>query len=170
MNPSLIRELNQMQRRFDQLWDDVFTPLSTPFTALPVRSAFDYNPPCDIDESDSHYVISLDVPGMRKEDLHVEVQGDNLILSGSRREERVSKRAEPTFAERYQGKFYRSMTIPGLSEESKIEAVYRDGVLRVAVPKEPSAQKKAIPISEEKTGFWSKLLGKGEERREEKAA
>jgi HSP20 family protein len=170
MNQSLLRELNQMQRRFDRLWDDVFTPLSTPFATIPARSAFEYNPPCDIDESDSHYIVSLDVPGMSKEDLHVEVQGDQLILSGSRREEHVSRRAEPTVAERYQGKFYRSMTIPGLSEESKIEAVYKDGVLRVAVPKELSAQKKVIPISEEKTGFWSKLLGKAEERREEKAA
>ena len=170
MNPSLFRELNNMQRRFDRLWEDVFTPLSTPISALPSRTAFEYSPPCDIDESDSHYLISLDVPGMSKDHLHVEVQGDNLILSGSRKEEHVSKREEPYVSERYQGKFYRSMTIPGLSESSKIEAVYKDGVLRVAVPKQPSAQKKMIPIAEEKSSFWSKLLAKSEERKEEKAA
>jgi len=163
---SLFRELNNIQRRFDRLWEDVFTPFSTPLA----RPVFDYSPPCDIEESDSHYVVSLDIPGMSREDLKVEVQGDNLIMSGSRKEEYVSKRAEPHVSERYQGKFYRSMTIPGLSEESKIEAIYKDGVLRVAVPKVAAARKKMIPIAEEKSGFWSKLLGKGEEKREEKAA
>jgi HSP20 family protein len=62
------------------------------------------------------------------------------------------------------------MSFPGLKEDSKIEAVYRDGVLRVAVPKAAPAKKKTIEIAEEKSGFWNKLLGRVEEKRETKAA
>ncbi|MFM8269314.1 MAG: Hsp20/alpha crystallin family protein [Pseudomonadota bacterium] len=159
------RDLNNIQRRFDRLLEDVFAPRSSE-----VESAVDYIPPCDVEETDSHYVVSLDVPGMAKENLHVEVSDDNLIISGSRKEERVTKKTEPQVSERYQGKFFRSMSFPGLTEQSKIEAVYKDGVLRVAVPKAPEAKRKTITIADEKSGFWSKLLGRAEEKREEKAA
>jgi len=159
------RDLNNIQRRFDRLWEDVISP-----SAMEPLTELEYSPPCDVEEMDSHYVVSLDIPGLSKENLKVEVSGDNLIISGHRKEERVSEKGEPQISERYQGRFSRSMTIPGLSEESKIEAIYKDGVLRVAVPKAPSAKKKSIPISEEKGSFWAKLLGRAEERREEKAA
>ena len=98
------------------------------------------------------------------------MQGENLVISGSRKEEHISKKATPKVSERYQGSFYRSMSFPGLSEDSKIEAVYKDGVLRVAVPKVPEAKRKSIPISGEKTGVFAKLLGRVEEKRAEKAA
>jgi len=159
------RDINQFQRRFDRLLDELISPVS-----IEAPTAMEYTPPCDIEESDTHYVVSLDVPGMAKENLHVEVSGDCLVISGSRKEEHVSKKGEPQISERYQGKFYRSMSFPGLTEESKIEAIYKDGVLRVAVPKAEAAKRKAIPISEEKSTFWTRILGKPEERKETKAA
>ncbi|NBX75725.1 MAG: Hsp20/alpha crystallin family protein [Proteobacteria bacterium] len=159
------RDLNNLQRRFDRLWEDVFVPATSE-----AQTVVDYVPPCDLEETDSHYVVSLDVPGMSKENLHVEVSGENLIITGSRKEERITKKGEPQISERYQGKFFRSMSFPGLTEESKIEAVYKDGVLRVAIPKAPQAKKKAIEIADEKSSFWSKLLGRVEEKRAEKAA
>ncbi|NBX93450.1 MAG: Hsp20/alpha crystallin family protein [Proteobacteria bacterium] len=159
------RDLSNIQRRFDQLWEDVIEP-------SPNLSAqeFDYSSPCDVEETDSHYVMSLDVPGIPKENLKVEVQGDCLVITGSRKEERVSRKGEPEISERSQGRFYRSMSIPGLTEDSKIEAAYKDGVLRVAVPKAPSSRGRTVPIGEEKGGFWTKLLGRSEEKKVEKAA
>jgi len=159
------RDLNNLQRRFDRLWEDAFAPVSSE-----AQSVVDYIPPCDVEETENHYVVSLDVPGMSKDNLHVEVSDENLIISGSRKEERVTKKTEPQVSERYQGRFFRSMSFPGLSDESKIEAVYKDGVLRVAVPKAPAARKKTITIADEKSSFWSKLLGRAEEKKEEKAA
>jgi HSP20 family protein len=159
------RDLNNLQRRFDRLWEDVFSPLSSES-----EQSVDYVPPCDVEETESHYVVSLDVPGMSKDDLNVEVTGENLVITGSRKEERKTKKGEPHISERYQGRFCRSMSFPGLSEDSKIEAVYRDGVLQVAVPKAPEAKKKTITIADEKSSFWSKLLGQAEEKKAEKAA
>lgn len=159
------RDLNNLQRRFDRLWEDVFAPMSSE-----TQTVMDYIPPCDVEETETHYVVSIDVPGMSKENLKVEVSDENLIISGSRKEERVAKKTEPQVSERYQGRFFRSMSFPGLTDESKIEAVYKDGVLRVAVPKSPAAKKRTIAIADEKSSFWSKLIGRGEEKREEKAA
>lgn len=159
------RDLNNIQRRFDRLWDEVFT-----VSPIETTSVADFTPPCDVEETESHYVISLDVPGMSREDLQVEVAGDNLIISGSRKEEHISRKGEPQVSERYHGKFYRSMNFPGLTEDSKIEAVYKDGVLRVAVPRAVAAKKKMVEIAQEKSSFWNKLLGKVEEKRETKAA
>jgi HSP20 family protein len=115
-------------------------------------------------------VLPLNFHWMSKENLHVEVTGENLVITGSRKEERMTKKGEPHISERYQGRFYRSMSFSGLSEDSKIEAVYRDGVLRVAIPKAPEAKKKTIPIADEKSSFWSKLLGQVVETKAEKAA
>lgn len=159
------RDINNIQRRFDRLLEDVFSPVT-----IETQNVMDYTPPCDVEETDTHYVVSLDVPGMAKENLNVEVSGDCLVISGSRKEEHISKRGEPQITERYQGRFYRSMSFPGLTEESKIEAIYKDGVLRVAVPKAAGTKKKTVPISEEKSSFWSKLLGKPEEKKEHRAA
>lgn len=159
------RDMNNIQRRFDRLFEDVFTPVSR---EIPEMEA--YTPPCDIEEAESHYVVSLDVPGMSRENLKVEISGDNLVISGHRKEENITSTGEPQVSERYQGKFYRTMSFPGLNEKSKVEAVYKDGVLRVAVPKAVAEKKTSIPIAEDKGGLLHKILGRVEGKKEEKAA
>jgi HSP20 family protein len=164
MNTRLsVRDINNIQRRFDNLLEELFEPLAP----LELRSVGEYSPPCDIEETESHYVVSLDVPGMAKEDLNVEVSGDSLIISGSRKEEHLSKKGQPQMSERYQGSFFRCMSLPGLTEDSKIEAIYKDGVLRVAIPRAYATKKKTVPISAEKTSFWNRLLGRPEEKQKE---
>lgn len=159
------RDLNNIQRRLDRLFEDVFTPASREISEMEA-----YTPPCDIEEADSHYVVSLDVPGMSRENLKVEISGENLVISGHRKEEHITSKAEPQISERYQGKFYRTMSFPGLNEKSKVEAVYKDGVLRVAVPKATAEKRTSIPISEDKGGLMNRILGRIEGKKEEKAA
>lgn len=159
------RDLNNIQRRLDRLFEDVFTPASREISEMEA-----YTPPCDIEEADSHYVVSLDVPGMSRENLKVEISGENIVISGHRKEEHITSKAEPQISERYQGKFYRTMSFPGLNEKSKVEAVYKDGVLRVAVPKATAEKRTSIPISEDKGGLMNRILGRIEGKKEEKAA
>lgn len=159
------RDLNNIQRRLDRLFEDVFTPVSREISEMEA-----YTPPCDIEEADSHYVVSLDVPGMSRENLKVEISGENLVISGHRKEEHITSKTEPQISERYQGKFYRTMSFPGLNEKSKVEAVYKDGVLRVAVPKATAEKRISIPISEDKGGLMNRILGRIEGKKEEKAA
>jgi len=159
------RDLNNIQRRLDRMFEDVFAPVSREISEMEA-----YTPPCDIEEADSHYVVSLDVPGMSRENLKVEISGDNLVISGHRKGERITSTAEPQISERYQGKFYRAMSFPGLNEKSKVEAVYKDGVLRIAVPKAVVEKATSIPIAEDKGGLLHKILGRTEVKKEEKAA
>lgn len=127
-------------------------------------------PACDIEDKDSHYVMSFDVPGIPKENLDIEVVNGQLRISG----ERKSEKKEGDYSEKRYGRYERIMSLPeGVSEED-IEANYENGVLSVAVPKVESSRQdsgKKISISEgKKDGVWKKLLGgKISEKKEDKS-
>ncbi|MGZ3654356.1 MAG: Hsp20/alpha crystallin family protein [Bdellovibrionota bacterium] len=118
------------------------------FWALPSRASdFEQSaawaPPADIEEEEGHYLLKLDVPGVNKEDVSIEVEHDQVLVSGTR------KAAEKPglYSERRAGKFQRSFTLPTHVDTSKIEAKYEDGVLSIHVPKAESAKPRQIKIS-----------------------
>lgn len=113
--------------------------------ADPVVRTNDYH----FTEAKDHYLISVDVPGVRKEDLRIELEGDQLWIRG----ERKSSDGRSAF------KYEHTFTVPPLVAEEHIEAHYEDGVLRVALPKQEKAKGRAIPIQSAPEGFFSKLLG-----------
>jgi HSP20 family protein len=114
-----------------------------------------FHPACEIEETESHYLMSVDLPGISKNDINIEVKNNQLFITGERKYENKNRRA----SERFYGKFHRVVTLPtGLNSEN-IEAQYQDGVLTVALPKAESAKPKQIKISEGKGGFFGKLLG-----------
>lgn len=106
-----------------------------------------FSPPCDVSEADDHYVMTFDLPGVRKEDLKIEASGALLTLSGEKRrqlpniESYKSQRLERDF-----GTFKRSFTLPVSIDNSKIEAQYKDGVLQLSLPKVQTAQTRLIEI------------------------
>ena len=148
-NPlTLFNELeHDMRRMFDNF--SLGTELDFPknFAAL------------DICDKNSHYVVSVDVPGILKKDINLEVKEGRLCLWG----ERVTEKKDGDYAERHWGRFERSIPIPADADDSKVEAHFENGVLSVAFPKTKEQQTKKISIKEgESEGIWSKLLGKKE--------
>jgi HSP20 family protein len=120
------------------------------------------SPACDIEETQDHYLVSFDLPGIPKDKLRIELKDDQLIVSGERKEERREEVKNRVSSERYYGSLQRSFTLPSAVDPSKVEAHYQDGVLRVAVPKTPeseAAKPKQVQIKEGKEGFFGKLLG-----------
>lgn len=120
-----------------------------------------WSPACEVVEDQDHFLVTLETAGVPKEDLHIEVVNNQLMISGERKAEERRSEKGVTYTERKFGKFERVFRLPvGLNTE-KIEADYRDGVLRVAVPKAETARPRQIQIgSGEKTGFFGKLIGK----------
>lgn len=107
----------------------------------------------DINQTDDHFVLSLDMPGVKAEDIKIEVQGNQLTVSGERKD-RV-------------GKFQRLFTLPDLVDTAKIEAHCENGVLTLAVPKAEKAKSRTIQVQTGQGGFLSKLLGgKKEEQKQ----
>ncbi len=106
-------------------------------------------PETDVTETENEIRVSMDLPGMRADDIDVELENNVLTISGERREEH-SERDEGRFqlAERRWGEFSRSFVLPREVEGDKIDAQYRDGVLTVTIPKAESARRRRIQIGQ----------------------
>jgi HSP20 family protein len=138
--------------------DDMMDRLLIPMTTLK-REAQGFNPACDVEETDSHYLMSFDLPGVSKDDVKIEVVENQLTVSGERKSEKKDDKNNRHVAERYYGSFQRVFTLPSTIDATKVEASYRDGVLQVALPKAESAKPQQIKISDGKGGIFSKLIG-----------
>jgi len=102
-------------------------------------------------ETDHHYLVSTDLPGIKREDLNIEIKNQNLIVSAERKEVSQSKEAK-TY-----GKISRAIALPEDANLENVEAHYEDGVLKIAVEKKKEATAKVIPIQPGKANFFEAL-------------
>jgi HSP20 family protein len=101
----------------------------------------DWSPLVDITETDQEYLFKADLPEMKKDDVKVTVENGMLTISGERKVEREEKNTKFHRIERSFGRFLRTFTIPEDTDASKIAADFKDGVLRVHLPKSAVAKK-----------------------------
>ena len=101
----------------------------------------------EIAEKDNAYVLRGDLPGVRKEDINVSIDGDTVAITAEVRNEKEVKDGERTLrSERYYGKLYRAFTLDQAVEEDTAQAKYADGVLELTLPKKAAAQAKRVTI------------------------
>jgi HSP20 family protein len=110
-------------------------------------SAARWYPSVDVLESKDAYLIRAELPGMKKEEIKVEVKDGTLALSGERKSEQPAEGVEYRHMERVAAKFWRSFTLPETVKQDGIEATYKDGILEVRVPKAEEAKPRQIEIS-----------------------
>ncbi|HVL05850.1 MAG TPA: Hsp20/alpha crystallin family protein [Acidimicrobiales bacterium] len=104
-----------------------------------------FTPLADVEESEDAYVVEIELPGVKRDDVAVEVAGRQLSVSGERKErERVGILRRRT---RTVGRFHYEVVLPGDVEEDSVSASMDEGVLTVRVPKPASARPRRIPIS-----------------------
>jgi HSP20 family protein len=126
---------------FNDLFDENFPrPWPQPGTSK-------WYPPVDVLESKDSYLIRVELPGMKKEDIKVEVKDGSLTLSGERKSEKPAEGVEYRHAERVDAKFWRSFSLPETVKQDGIEATYKDGVLEIRVPKSEKAKPRQIEVS-----------------------
>ena len=102
----------------------------------------------DVAEDDKAYTVKADVPGVDKDDIHVEIDGSQVSISTEIKKEKEEKKGELVLrSERYVGKQYRSFSLGHDIDESKAEAKYRDGVLELLLPKKSGTATKTLKIS-----------------------
>jgi HSP20 family protein len=101
----------------------------------------------DLSEDDQSYIVRADIPGVKKEDLHVEVDGNRVSISAEVKSEKEERKDETLIhSERYEGKVFRSFTLAANVDESKAEASYKDGLLELKLPKLAGSQSRRIAI------------------------
>jgi HSP20 family protein len=105
-----------------------------------------WEPSLDFSENEKEYIVRLEVPGIPKEDLEVNVDGQALTISGRRDFEREEKTEEYFWREREAGKFIRTVQLPAPVDASKVAATYQDGVMTVRLPKTEPSTKTRIQI------------------------
>jgi HSP20 family protein len=103
-------------------------------------------PAVEIGEDDDRYVVTLEVPGAKKEDITVETHENVLTIRGEKRSEREEKREQSRYVERRYGSFSRSFTLPSNAAADRVAASFKDGVLTVELPKLEEAKPKAVSI------------------------
>lgn len=103
-------------------------------------------PAIDIVDEKDQIKVKADLPGMKKEDIEINLENDVLTLKGEKKEEKETKEKDFIRSERYYGAFHRAFTLPASVDASKVNASYKDGVLEITLPKKEGAKPKQIKV------------------------
>lgn len=106
-----------------------------------------WTPALDVYDEKDNFVVHLELPGLKKEDIDISLREGVLTVSGERKQENESKEGETFRSERYFGRFQRSVTLPSLVDANKVAASYKDGVLTITLPKAEEAKPRQIEVS-----------------------
>lgn len=105
-----------------------------------------FAPRVDLHEEEGRYMLEADLPGIKKEDVKIEFNNGRLLISGKRQEEREKNKKNYYRSERYFGSFERSFQFYDDINESKIDASFDNGVLKIMLPKKEQEKAKLISI------------------------
>jgi HSP20 family protein len=138
-----LQDLMVLQDRMNRLFEDATQRRANTDGGDEFERA-DWTPAADIYETATGYAIAIDLPGVSRDAVEIDVDDNRLIIKGTRNVEPSKHRNE-----RPRGKFVRTFSIPGSVDQGGIGADYKDGVLQVRLPKrqEPTAQKITIKVS-----------------------
>lgn len=138
-----LRELDEVQNRLGSFFGGRFPRTGEGNGGLKLA---DWSPQVDITEDEKEYLIKADLPEMKKDEIKVNVVEGVLSVSGERKTEKEEKNKKFHRIERSYGTFQRSFTLPDDANGGKVSAEFKEGVLRVHLPKSPIAKTKAIEV------------------------
>lgn len=137
--------IEMLRREMDQFFDDL-----VPFSLKRENGGKlmeSWAPSADISEDKKEYVIRMDIPGMEKNDIKVNYQEGRITITGERKIEEKEEKKDFIRKERYEGSFYRSFTLPDAVKEDHIEANFKNGVLKIVIPKAEVVEPKSIKVN-----------------------
>ena len=134
----LTTEFVTMQKEIDRMFDRYQGGETAPA---------DLRPSVDIVENDNDFVVSMELPGVRKEDVKLTVSDGVLTVKGEKKQERELKEDQYRRLERSFGGFERSFTLPAAARSEAIAASYSNGVLTITIPKAEQAKPREIQVS-----------------------
>jgi HSP20 family protein len=139
------REVDSLQSEVNRVFDAFFGSGAESRTRRWV-------PPMDLIETDDHLVLKVDLPGLSRDQVNLEIKDGALTISGERRAEREDKSEGFYRLERSFGRFSRSMTLPQDIDAESVAASFADGVLEVRIPKPEQRKPHRVEIGERSSG------------------
>lgn len=133
--------------RLSSLRDEIDRLFESPWTGFGTSQLLSgWTPALDLHEDKDNFVVKIELPGMRKEDINVSLHDGALSISGERKSEEKLEKNEVYRSERFFGRFQRTVTLPASVAADKIKAQYKDGILSVTLPKAEEGKPKQIDV------------------------
>ena len=133
-------ELGQLENRIRRLFEEPFEFVTSPVT---------FTPSVEVRELDNQFIVTAELPGLKKDDVDIEYQNGVLFIRGEKVEESHEEKRNLLVWERQYGSFQRSFMLPNTIDQDKILAEFNDGILTITLPKTEAARGKKIPIAGE---------------------
>ncbi len=140
-----VRELQTMQNEMNRLFNSFFDSPTPSNGGQPVMRR--WIPAMDVAQTDDHFVLRADLPGLSENDVNIELEDNVLTISGQRRAEHEQRKEGYYRMERASGSFSRSVTLPEGVNADGIEASFESGVLEVRIPKPEQHKPRKVQIS-----------------------
>jgi HSP20 family protein len=145
---AMLSPLEEVERWFNEAWSSPFSLLSRRAWPMFGAAGFeDITPAVDLYEEGKDLVMKSDLPGVKKEDLHIDISENLLTISGEKKEEETAEKGGLYRCERSYGRFSRSFELPHEVDRDKITASLKEGVLEIRLPKSERAEKETKTIS-----------------------
>lgn len=139
-----LQPMPSLRRELDRLFGD-FLPLFGDEGDADTLSAV-WRPRMDLTETDGAFVVKMDLPGIEKDQVNVQVEDSTLTVSGERREEKKEEKENYLRMERSYGSFYRSIPLPKTAQVDQVKAEFANGVLTVHIPKAEESKPRKVDI------------------------
>jgi HSP20 family protein len=144
------REMERFKREVDKMFEDFFS--GSRFPSLFRRAGEEgigTFPAVDLYDAKDNIVVKAEIPGLKKEDIDIQVKGRDLIIKGEKKKEEEVKEEDYYYAERVYGSFSRVVHLPVDIKADRVKAKFKSGVLEVTLPKVEEAKPKEIKIEVE---------------------
>ena len=138
------REMEEIRRRFEDIFGRPYVP---GIWRLFPSEEMVWAPAIDVLEKEDKFLVKVELPGVKEEDVNVSLAGGTLTIEGEKKAESEVKKKGYYYSETSYGSFSRSITIPSTVDASKIEANYDKGVLEITLPKAPEVKPKKITVA-----------------------
>jgi HSP20 family protein len=138
------KDMDELQSRLTKLFG--LTPARTGNGGQELMTVSQWTPSVDIIEDEKEWLVKTELPEVKKEDVKVTVEDGVLTITGERKLEKEEKDKKYHRIERSHGNFLRSFTLPDSADGAKVNAEFKDGVLKVHLPKSEKAKPKAVEV------------------------
>lgn len=132
--------LRGLQDEMNRLFSDFYGETSE-------KGLASISPALDLLETKDSIQVKVELPGVKKEDVHISIKDDVLTIKGEKKEEKEEKEESRYYMERTYGSFSRSVSLPSRIQEDKIKASYKDGVLYIDLPRAEEEKPKEIKVA-----------------------
>lgn len=135
-----LQEMDDMQREINRLFDRFQVPSTR-------ESGFSFVPAAELQDTPEAFLLKLEVPGLKAEDLDIQVTGEAISIRGERRSESTSEEKGITRSEFRYGRFRRVIPLPARVQNDQVEATYDSGILNLRLPKAESEKTRVVKVN-----------------------